>query len=141
MRFSQSKSFFLLCLVQVVRVTTVNLIFFIYYRYYDQDLSLAKDLQDKMNMGRAYCNLGLAHLALGNLETALECQKYFLAIAHMTQHLQGKFRALGNIGDVLIKMGDIEEAVKMYQRQLGFARQVSVVTKESFQMRYTCNNI
>lgn len=93
-------------------------------RYYDQDLSLAKDLQDKMNMGRAYCNLGLAHLALGNLDTALECQKYFLAIAHMTQHLQGKFRALGNIGDVLIKMGDVEEAVKMYQRQLGFARQV-----------------
>lgn len=77
-------------------------------------------------MGRAYCNLGLAHLALGNLETALECQKYFLAIAHMTQHLQGKFRALGNIGDVLIKMGDVEEAVKMYQRQLGFARQVCV---------------
>lgn len=77
-------------------------------------------------MGRAYCNLGLAHLALGNLETALECQKYFLAIAHMTQHLQGKFRALGNIGDVLIKMGDVEEAVKMYQRQLGFARQVSI---------------
>lgn len=47
-------------------------------RYYDQDLALAKDLQDKMNMGRAYCNLGLAHLALGNLDTALECQKYFL---------------------------------------------------------------
>lgn len=94
-------------------------------RYYDQDLSLAKDLQDKMNMGRAYCNLGLAHLALGNLETALECQKYFLAIAHMTQHLQGKFRALGNIGDVLIKIGDVDEAVKMYQRQLGFARQVN----------------
>lgn len=94
------------------------------FRYYDQDLSLAKDLQDKMNMGRAYCNLGLAHLALGNLETALECQKYFLAIAHMTQHLQGKFRALGNIGDVLIKMGDVEEAVKMYQRQLRFAREV-----------------
>lgn len=78
-----------------------------------------------MNMGRAYCNLGLAHLALGNLETALECQKCFLTIAHMTQHLQGKFRALGNIGDVLIKMGDVEEAVKMYQRQLGFARQVN----------------
>lgn len=77
-------------------------------------------------MGRAYCNLGLAHLALGNLETALECQKYFLAIAHMTQHSQGKFRALGNIGDVLIKMGDVEEAVKMYQRQLGFARHVSI---------------
>lgn len=53
-------------------------------RYYDQDLALAKDLQDKMNMGRAYCNLGLAHLALGNLETALECQKYFLGMCFET---------------------------------------------------------
>lgn len=47
-------------------------------RYYDQDLALAKDLQDKSGMGRAYCNLGLAHLALENLDTALECQKYYL---------------------------------------------------------------
>lgn len=56
-------------------------------RYYDQDLSLAKDLQDKMNMGRAYCNLGLAHLALGNLETSLECQKYFLGKYFKTKKL------------------------------------------------------
>lgn len=58
-------------------------------RYYDQDLALAKDLQDKMNMGRAYCNLGLAHLALNQLDTSLECQKYFLAIAHMTNNTAG----------------------------------------------------
>ena len=43
-----------------------------------QDLALARDLQDRMSMGRAYCNLGLAHAAIGNLENALECQKYFL---------------------------------------------------------------
>lgn len=42
-------------------------------------------------MGRAYCNLGLAHLALGQLETSLECQKYFLAIAHMTHHTPGNY--------------------------------------------------
>ncbi len=47
-------------------------------RYYDQDLALARDLEDRMSMGRAYCNLGLAHLAIGNMENALECQKYFL---------------------------------------------------------------
>ena len=61
-------------------------------------------------MGRAYCNLGLAHLALGNPDTALECQKYFLALVHMMKHLQGKFKALGNIEDVLMKMKNLSEA-------------------------------
>lgn len=58
-------------------------------RYYDQDLALAKDLQDRKSMGRAYCNLGLAHLALGNSETALECQKYFLGESSWHGSLQG----------------------------------------------------
>lgn len=40
-------------------------------------------------MGRAYCNLGLAHLALGNSETALECQKYFLGESSWHGSLQG----------------------------------------------------
>lgn len=126
-------------------------------RYYDQDLSLAKDLQDKMNMGRAYCNLGLAHLALGNLDTSLECQKYFLgklfqthktnnsdyvysqhynyyyflAISHMTKNLQAKLRALGNIGDILSKMNDTEEALKMYHRQFTLARQIRDTSMEA----------
>lgn len=41
----------------------------------------------------------------------------------MTKNLSGKFRAIGNIGDILMKTGDIEEAIKMYQRQLTFARE------------------
>lgn len=42
----------------------------------------------------------------------------------MTNNNNGKFRALGNIGDVLIKMGDLDEASKMFQRQLQIARQL-----------------
>jgi len=41
----------------------------------------------------------------------------------MLKHLPGKFRALGNIGDVLIRKNDLPEAMKMYQRQLAIARQ------------------
>lgn len=33
------------------------------------------------------------------------------------------FCLIGNIGDVLIRSGEIEEAAKMYQRQLALARQ------------------
>ena len=62
-------------------------------------------------------------LALGNHDTALACQKYFLALAHMMKHLQGNFRALGNIRDVLMKMNNLSEAVKVYQKQLVLAKQ------------------
>ena len=79
-------------------------------------------------MGRAYCNLGLAHLALGNPDTAL---KYFLALAHMMKHLQGKFRALGNIGDVFMKMKNLSEAVKVYQKQLVLAKQSRDIVLEA----------
>lgn len=70
----------------------VNLIYPVLFQeaihYYEQDLELAKDLQDRLSMGRAYCNLGLSHLALGNFQAALECQRYFLAVAQMMKHLQ-----------------------------------------------------
>ena len=41
----------------------------------------------------------------------------------MTKHVIGKFRALGNIGDCLLRLGETEEAIKMHQRQLNLARQ------------------
>jgi tetratricopeptide (TPR) repeat protein len=43
----------------------------------------------------------------------------------MTKHVAGKFRALGNIGDCLLRFGEADEAIKMHQRQLNLARQAS----------------
>ena len=46
----------------------------------------------------------------------------------MMKHAQAQFRALGNMGDVLVKMGDAasagEEAVAVYGQQLTLAKQV-----------------
>lgn len=50
---------------------------------------------------------------------------YYAAIAHMTKHVAGKFRALGNIGDCLLRLGEVDEAIKMHQRQLNLARQAA----------------
>ena len=36
---------------------------------------------------------------------------------------QSRFRALGNMGDVLIKMEQVEEAIKVYQKQLTLSKQ------------------
>lgn len=49
----------------------------------------------------------------------------------MTKSLQAKLRALGNIGDILIKMNDTEEALKMYHRQFTLARQIRDTSMEA----------
>lgn len=56
---------------------------------------------------------------------------FYLAISHMTKSLLAKLRALGNIGDILIKMNDTEEALKMYHRQFTLARQIRDTNMEA----------
>ena len=49
----------------------------------------------------------------------------FSAIAQMMKHSQAQFRALGNMGDVLLKTEDgASEAVAVYGRQLALAKQL-----------------
>lgn len=59
-----------------------------FLRYYEQDLALAKDLQDKLAQAKAYCNLGLAHKALGEYNKAEECQRYLLSLAQALDNTQ-----------------------------------------------------
>ena len=51
----------------------------------------------------------------------------FSAIAQMMKHAQAQFRALGNMGDVLLKsdsdLGLASEAAAVYGRQLALAKQ------------------
>lgn len=93
-------------------------------RYYEQDLALAKDLKDQLTMARAFCNLGLAYKSLGQYSQALEYQYNFLQITHSLKNVPGKFRAMGNIGDILINMQNMQEAVLLYNQQLKLAKQV-----------------
>ena len=39
------------------------------------------------------------------------------------KHNQARFRALGNMGDVLTKMEKMDEAIGVYQKQLALAKQ------------------
>lgn len=116
---------------------------------------MAKDLQDKLSQAKAYCNLGLAHKALGEYNKAEECQRYLLSLAQALDNtqvthcccflplnfknticlleadqsccvcLQAVFRAFGNLGDVCVCRGDLPGAVRFYQQQLALAQKVS----------------
>uniref|UniRef100_A0A3P9PRS5 Uncharacterized protein n=1 Tax=Poecilia reticulata TaxID=8081 RepID=A0A3P9PRS5_POERE len=93
--------------------------FWRFLRYYEQDLALAKDLQDKLAQAKAYCNLGLAHKALGEYRRAEECQRYLLSLAQALDNTQAVFRAYGNLGDVFVCRGDPPGC---YEAQLGLAQ-------------------
>ena len=41
----------------------------------------------------------------------------------MMKHTQGTFRALGNMGDALMKMAQFDDAVPYYHKQLAAAKQ------------------
>ena len=72
---------------------------------------------------RAYCNLGLSHLALGDADRALECQKFFLTLTHIVRDVENETIALGNIGQVLVHKGQVAEAVSVHLKQLELAKQ------------------
>ena len=54
-----------------------------------------------------------------------------IAIADSMKEIQSRFRALGNMGDVLIKMEQVEEAIKVYQKQLTLSKQSREKTYEA----------
>ena len=71
-----------------VHIHLNSCVFLSFLRYYEQDLALAKDLQDKLAQAKAYCNLGLAHKALGEYKKAEECQRYLLSLAQALDNTQ-----------------------------------------------------
>ncbi|GAB1599212.1 tetratricopeptide repeat protein 28-like isoform X1 [Argonauta hians] len=91
--------------------------------YYEQHLLVAKRMHDKLEIARAYCNLGLAYKALFNYNCALEYQRNALSLMYSLKYTKGTFKVLGTIGDILLKTGEITEAVKTYQQQLNLAKQ------------------
>lgn len=54
----------------------------------------------------------------------MSCRSLLLQInKSVYDFFKGKFRALGNLGDVLMKMKDPSQAVKVYQKQLILSKQ------------------
>jgi len=60
-----------------------------------------------------------------------KCIFFIVAIADSMKETQSRFRALGNMGDVLIKMEQVEEAIKVYQKQLTLSKQSREKTFEA----------
>nr|CAB3267334.1 tetratricopeptide repeat protein 28 [Phallusia mammillata] len=90
---------------------------------YLRSVEVAKECQDKLAMARAYCNLGLARKELGQHELAFDCQNLFLTLSTELKSTRGKFKALGNLGDIFVAKQELNQATGFYQQQLALAEQ------------------
>ena len=91
---------------------------------HQQHLQIAEELGDRGGVGRAYANIGNAHLLLGNYREALQYHQKDLQIAEELGDRGGVGSAYGNIGNAHDSLGNYREALENHQKSSADSRRV-----------------
>uniref|UniRef100_A0A182WGC1 G-protein-signaling modulator 2 n=1 Tax=Anopheles minimus TaxID=112268 RepID=A0A182WGC1_9DIPT len=89
--------------------------------FYQQNLRLMRELNDRGAQGRACGNLGNTYYLLGEFETAIEHHQERLRIAREFGDKAAERRANSNLGNSHIFLGHFEQAANHYKRTLSLA--------------------
>ncbi|XP_055548296.1 G-protein-signaling modulator 2 [Wyeomyia smithii] len=92
--------------------------------YYQQNLTLMKELGDRGAQGRSCGNLGNTYYLLGHFETAIEHHQERLRIAREFGDKAAERRANSNLGNSHIFLGQFEQAANHYKRTLSLAMEL-----------------
>nr|WP_199302856.1 CHAT domain-containing tetratricopeptide repeat protein [Coleofasciculus sp. FACHB-SPT9] len=93
-------------------------------QFWQQALSLYREIQDRQGEGKALGNIGLAYYNLGDYAKAIEYQQQSLAIAREIKDRQGEGNALGNLGLAYDVLGNYAKAIEYYQQHLTIAQEI-----------------
>jgi tetratricopeptide (TPR) repeat protein len=85
---------------------------------YEKSLALAREINDKKEIGKAHSSLGVVHFEKGDQARAVECFQNFLALSEEIGYKQGVGRACGNLGNVHYISGDFDRALELYRKCL-----------------------
>ncbi|XP_070177031.1 G-protein-signaling modulator 2-like isoform X2 [Littorina saxatilis] len=91
-------------------------------QFYQENLSLVKELGDTSAQGRACGNLGNTHYLLGNFSQAIQFHEERLAIAKEFGDKAAERRAYTNLGNAHIFLGEFEIAAEHYKKSLSIAK-------------------
>ena len=83
--------------------------------YYNQPLTIAKEVGSRAGEGRAYANLGNALQSLGNFKQAIEYHNQALTIAKEVGDSAEEGRAYHSLGRAFESSGSISEALNYYR--------------------------
>jgi G-protein signaling modulator 2 len=92
--------------------------------YYEENLSLMRELGDVAAQGRACGNLGNTFYLLGDFAQAIHYHEERLSIARQFGDKAAERRAHSNLGNSHIFMGQFEEAAHHYKRTLALAQEL-----------------
>jgi len=92
--------------------------------FYEQALSIARDIGDKQNEGKWLGNLGIAYDSFGDYQKAIEFHEQALSIARDIGDKHGEGSRLGNLGAVYFSLGDYQKTIEFYEQALSIARDI-----------------
>jgi len=92
--------------------------------YYEENLSLMRELNDTAAQGRACGNLGNTYYLLGDFKQAIKYHQERLKIAREFGDKAAERRANSNLGNSHIFLGEFETAAEHYKRTLVLAQEL-----------------
>jgi tetratricopeptide (TPR) repeat protein len=92
--------------------------------YHEQHLTMAKEVGDRVGVGRAYGSLGGVYGSLGDYAKAIAYHTQDLAIAKEVGDRAGEGRAYGNLGNAYVSQGDYAKAIEYHSQDLAIAKEV-----------------
>ncbi|XP_037078157.1 tetratricopeptide repeat protein 28-like, partial [Pollicipes pollicipes] len=99
--------------------------------YMQQDLNVAKSLEDIAGECRAHGNLGSAYFSKGNFKEALTSHRYQLVLAMKCKDTQAAAAALTSLGHVYTAIGDYPNALASHKQCVQLVRQLADQLQEA----------
>jgi tetratricopeptide (TPR) repeat protein len=100
--------------------------------YYEQALTLMREVGDKASEGMALGALGSAHQALGEVSKAIEYYEQALTIARAVGDKSREGAWLGSLGQIFAESGNYEHGIEALRQSLLIADEIQEPRLKSF---------
>lgn len=92
--------------------------------YYEQALSIDREIGDRRGEGADLGNLGNAYADLGQVKKAIGYYEQALVIDQEVGDQQGEEADLGNLGNAYAVLGQVEHAVNYFEKAMVIAKEI-----------------
>ena len=103
--------------------------------FYQQSLTMVKEIGDKDSEGKAYTSIGSAYDCLGDYKKAIEFHQQSLSIAKEIGNKRSQGAAYTSLGNAYYSLCDYKKAIEFHQQSLSIAKELG--DKDSEGKAYT----